>query len=94
VLVTRSEVAGNADIGIYSMGVNAFVDVRSSRIYGSAWGLQVLGTSTLRLSQCVVTGNVTGLEQSASGVLETYGNNVVRGNSIDVSGAITLVSTQ
>jgi hypothetical protein len=94
VLVSRSEVAGNQDVGIYSTGVNAVVDVRNSRIYGSAWGLEVLGTSTLRLSQSVVTGNLKGVEQFNSGVFETYGNNVIRGNGTNFLGTITPVSTQ
>jgi hypothetical protein len=95
VLVSRTEVAGNVQNGIYSVGTGTVVDVQKSRIYGSLEGLSVGAGNTLRVSQSVVTGNIFGLVANGVGaVLETYGNNVVRGNSIELSGTITTVSTQ
>jgi hypothetical protein len=37
----------------------------------------------------VVSRNTLGLQQDSSGVLESAGDNAVRGNSTDVSGSIT-----
>jgi hypothetical protein len=95
VVVSRTEVAGNYWNGIQAAGPGSVVDVQNCRIYGGTRGLYVTGTSTLRVSDSVVTGNSVALEANGVGaVLESYGNNVVKGVSADVLGTITTVSTQ
>lgn len=51
------------------------------------------GPAVLRVLNSTVTGNVNGLRH-AGGTLESYGNNVVRGNTTDTSGTITTVAKQ
>jgi len=46
----------------------------------------------MRVAGTVVTNTGTGV--SNSGLFETFGNNVFRGNGTNVSGAITLVALQ
>jgi hypothetical protein len=97
VLISRTEVAGNTSSGIISLGIGTVIEVQNCRIYGNVWGLYVGSGDTFRVSQSVVSGNLVGIKATGVGaVLETYANNVVRGNSTDTSGTITIttVSTQ
>jgi parallel beta helix pectate lyase-like protein len=57
---------------------------------GSAGLSVLLDTSTARISGSTVTGNGTGLLRTA-GALESYGDNLVRGNTTNTAGTITTV---
>lgn len=39
----------------------------------------------------MVTNNTIGLEQRPGGLLESRGNNTVRGNASDMSGVVTII---
>ena len=52
-----------------------------------------VGANTLRVLNSTITGNTTGLNNLA-GTLESFGNNVVRGNTTNTSGTITTVAKQ
>lgn len=67
--------------------------VRNSLVQGGPWGpagFAVWGSGArLIASGNAVVGNGVGLSQQNSGVLESAGDNVVRGNSTPLSGSIT-----
>jgi hypothetical protein len=58
----------------------------------SAYGIVTINfDGTIRVSGSTVTNNGTGFAQSGSLVLESFGNNRVRGNTTNASGTITTV---
>jgi hypothetical protein len=60
-------------------------------------GLRVANGATLRVSDSEIVGNVLGLENFVGGsvaTLERFGNNALRGNTTNTSGAISLVALQ
>jgi uncharacterized repeat protein (TIGR01451 family) len=85
--------SGNAT-GI-SAGTGSSVTVEKTQIANNGTGVSVPAGSgaTARLSRCVVSGNVLGLE-NVGGTIEVSGNNVVRGNTTNTSGAITTTGLQ
>jgi len=83
--VYESRVAGNTD-GVVSFaagGIGTVVTVNNSQIAGnSGSGLKTIGgNSFLRVSASTITGNGLGLDHGAGGVLESYVNNVLSGNT-------------
>jgi hypothetical protein len=51
-------------------------------------------TGTIRVLNSTVTGNAIGLQNFGGGTFESFGNNVVRGNTTNTSGTITTVGKQ
>jgi Right handed beta helix region len=49
------------------------------------------GPGTIRVSDCTVTDNGAGLNNTAGHTFESFGNNHVRGNGVDKAGTITSV---
>jgi len=49
------------------------------------------GTALARIGGSTVTGNGVGLQQQDTGTLESFGDNLVRGNATQTSGTITVV---
>ncbi len=83
--VYQSRVSGNTD-GVLSFaagGIGTVVTVNNSQIAGnSGSGLKTQGgNSFLRVSASTITGNGLGLDHAAGGVLESYVNNVLSGNT-------------
>ncbi|HEV8266954.1 MAG TPA: right-handed parallel beta-helix repeat-containing protein [Thermoanaerobaculia bacterium] len=62
---------------------NVLVGVQSAPSSGA--------NATVRISDSTVTNSGTGLRQVGVGVIESLGNNVVRGNSTDKFGTVTVV---
>jgi hypothetical protein len=96
VQVTRSTLSRNVNAGITVHADNtgsAVATVARSTASQNAIGLAVSttsGTARLVVNGNTVTGNVWGLSQSLSGILATFGNNDVTGNSGgQVSGVLT-----
>ncbi len=91
--VTRSLFAGHLGWGL---GVNGPGTVDASRltIAGSAnGGFFVYGGGTGRTSESLITGNGIGLEHD-SGTLESFKDNILRGNTSNSTGTITAVTRQ
>jgi parallel beta helix pectate lyase-like protein len=61
----------------------------SSAIANTSAGILASVNSTVRASRNTVTKNGTGLHQIPNGLLESAGNNTVRGNGSETSGTIT-----
>jgi hypothetical protein len=63
----------------------------------STVGVRSFNSSIVRLSGSTVTGNGIGLENNwmmDPGTMELFGNNVIRGNTANIAGAITPVALQ
>lgn len=84
--------AENDGAGVTVDSPNADVTIEDSEIVNNVdlAGLAVTA-GTVRLSNSTVAGNLTGLIQRFGGVLESYGNNRIRGNTFDTFGTITVV---
>jgi hypothetical protein len=63
-------------------------------VSGNNYGLRTFDSGVLRASGTTVSSNTFGLHNNISGTLESFGNNVVRGNGTDTTGAITSVALQ
>ena len=54
-------------------------------------GIAASTSSTVRVGQSVVTGNVTGVFTTGGGVLDSYGDNDINGNTTDNTAVLTLI---
>jgi Right handed beta helix region len=83
--VSDSVSANNAADGIHVVtngGAVISVMVRNSTIANNAAdGLQAIGSATIRVTRSTITGNVTGWANTASGVVLSYGDNNIDGNT-------------
>jgi hypothetical protein len=94
VSVRGSTISGSTLSGIYVEGGS--VTVEKSQITNNDWsGITVCmePSATARVSRSLVSGNGIGLE-NLTGSLYVYGNNAVRGNTLDTSGTITPAGLQ
>jgi len=76
-------------------GVKSSIDVVSCVVMGGFRGVvssaQNGGIATARVSGSTVTANTIGLAQVGAGSLQSLGDNVVKGNTTDKSGTVTIV---
>jgi len=90
--VDESRADGNASYGVRLSGTGSVANLTRVTLSHNGSGLGVLtDTSTARIGDSAVTGNATGLLRSL-GTLESYGDNLVRGNTTNISGTIAAVS--
>jgi hypothetical protein len=66
----------------------------SGSVTGGAGGLAAIDMAVLRVSDSTLTRNVFGLQQGSGAIVESFGNNVVRGNATNTTGTITSVTLQ
>jgi hypothetical protein len=94
--IRDSVLNGNAD-GVFAISGSGTlqVSVSSSLVSGNIFnGMAVDGTgATLTAGGNTVTSNGYGLNQGSSGVFESAGDNIVRGNTTASAGSITWVGT-
>jgi hypothetical protein len=91
VVADRSAFSGNGTGLVVSGGsaTPATVMVNQSAISGNNFGIRSIGPNgTIRVADSVITGNTTGLSITSGGLIHTYGNNRLNGNSAE--GAFTL----
>ncbi len=85
--VAESFLSGNATTGVQAKTAGASAAVNLQRCIVADNGVGVLsdqtggGSTTLRLSETMVTGNTTGLQGVAGGAIVSFGNNQVSGNA-------------
>jgi hypothetical protein len=85
VTVTSTMAVQNNNIG-FSVGFDTMT-LESSVAHGNNIGLNVSGGNA-RISRSTFTGNTTGID-IPNGVVETLGNNTIRGNMTDIDGTLT-----
>jgi hypothetical protein len=86
-LAWRSVTAYAAELNIEScMAANNYFGINADGVNGAV---------TVRVSNSIITDNAYGFYNQLPGVLESRGNNIVRGNTIsDTYGTVTLISGQ
>jgi hypothetical protein len=95
-LVSRSVMSSNTFGAALDGGSGTFTLQRCEIEGNSSGGVYAIGATTvLRVSQSTITGNGNGLWNAGlSAVVESFGNNVVRGNTTNTVGTITPVTLQ
>jgi hypothetical protein len=103
VTINRTVASGNTVAGFYVFGSGAGANtelsceecVSSNNQYGFFDDGFLGGVGTVRVSRSTVTNNgLFGFYQSGTGVFNTLGNNLVRGNGADTTGTITPITLQ
>jgi hypothetical protein len=96
-MTVRDSVAISGNAGFAASSNNADQAVMNvencAAINQSGGGAESSGNAILRISNSLLTDNVRGLWVTAGGVLETFGNNEIRGNTTDAVGTPTAVSS-
>jgi hypothetical protein len=92
--VSNSVITGNV-YGAETVWVGTEATFHRCEIFSNSVGLIAESSSVLRVAESTLTRNGTGLWNFSSGAtVESFGNNVIRGNSGNVSGTITTVALQ
>lgn len=92
--IRDSVASGNASAGFYaaSFGGTTQMSVSTSLISGNGYGLYLLGSgATIMAGGNTVTHNKTGIYLSSPAIIESTGDNIVRGNTTDTIGTVTSV---
>ena len=89
-VLTRAVLSGNTT-GASATGTSQ-VTLHKCQVANNGTGVNAAG-GTARVSDSTVSGNTTGLNQS-SGILESFQNNQVGGNTANTAGSITNVALQ
>lgn len=98
--ISKSVFAHNFEAGVFAFSNASPVLVTARNVVSvsnggpvAGIGFQTFGApATLRVAHSVATGNVRGVV--VDGVVETYGDNNLRGNGTNVDGSLTAVSKQ
>jgi hypothetical protein len=97
VTISNSVAHGNISYGIYAYAASGHAatnaTVANSSASSNANGFYADGISTMRLSANVAAGNTTGVVKAAGATIHSFNNNLFRGNTTDVSGALTTTET-
>jgi hypothetical protein len=90
--ITRTSAVDNANSGYVVAGGEMTLESAVAR--GNSTGLLATSSTMARISNCVITNNAIGISNSSganTATIETQENNLVRGNSNNVLGALTLL---
>jgi hypothetical protein len=97
VTIVDSEASNNSNAGVLansSVGAAATaVMMRNVVASNNLTGLSVGQNVILRVGNSVVTGNGTGVAASDGGILDSYGDNDIDGNTNNNTGVLTVIST-
>jgi hypothetical protein len=96
VTISDSEASNNGSIGVEAVSnpgqTTAAVMVRDVVISNNNIGLGAGGNSTIWAAHSVVTGNGTGVSAGGTGVLNSYVDNDINGNTNDNTGVLTALA--
>ncbi len=97
--IRNSVITGSSDTGLQIDGLYraSELNVVNCVVTYNNVGVSVASydrvSAVLRLSDNTITDNKTGVVQSGAGAIaETRGNNTIRGNTVDVSGVLTVIA--
>jgi Periplasmic copper-binding protein (NosD) len=99
VTIDDSEASNNVNIGVFAQSSrgNALTAVMVRNVVASnnGTGLVAQGGAILRVAHSVVTGNGTGVFVAGTvvGILDSYGDNDIDGNTTDNTGVLTVIPT-
>jgi hypothetical protein len=91
VTIANSEASNNSSVGVGA--TSATVLLHSVVASNNNTGVVAATSSTLLLAQSVVTGNATGVFLTGGGILNSYGDNDINGNTTDNTGILTVIPT-
>jgi hypothetical protein len=78
-------------VGFRATGATARMTLRDTTALDNLVGVSAAGGGVLRLSNTILVGNNTAAAKSTAGVIETFGDNIIRANSNDALTALTPV---
>jgi hypothetical protein len=97
VTIVDSEASGNTGPGftVQSASASAATPVllRNVAASNNGFGLSAGANATLRVAHSVVTGNTTGVTTVNGGILDSYGDNDIDGNTNNNYGVLTVILT-
>jgi hypothetical protein len=97
VTVADSEASNNANTGVEAVSLveHAATAVMLRNVVASndVTGLIAVGNAILWVGHSVVTGNNTGVNTSGGGILKSFGDNDIYGNTNDNFGVLTTIPT-
>lgn len=95
-ITVRDSVATGGNVGFNAGGTVASTVMNLENCVASHLfiGVDALDNGTTRISNSVVTANGNGVWEFGTGVVETFGNNEVRGNGVDVNGGTPTTVSQ
>jgi hypothetical protein len=92
VTVVDSEASNNANTGVEAVSLTEHaataVMLRNVVASNDVTGLIAEGNAILRVAHSVVTGNNTGVQSSGGGILNSYGDNDIDGNTNNNTGVL------
>jgi nitrous oxidase accessory protein NosD len=92
VSVRDSEVTGGGSGFIANTG-SSELNLRGVKASGAVnYGIACASTSVIRVADALVTGNGVGFALFETCVIESLGNNLVRGNTTNIAGTVTTVA--
>ena len=91
VTVAGSGASNNSSVGIAASTAGTALLLSNVVASNNNTGLAASASSTVRVGQSVVTGNVTGVFTTGGGVLDSYGDNDINGNTTDNTAVLTLI---
>jgi hypothetical protein len=93
VTIVDSAASNNANTGVItssgSGGAATVVMLRNVVASNNGVGLFTRSSATLRVAHSVVTGNNTGVQSDGGGILDSYGDNDIDGNTNNNTGVLT-----
>jgi hypothetical protein len=93
VTIVDSEASNNGSIGVFAQSASGHattaVMLRNSVASNNGTGLFAGQNAILRVAHSVVTGNNTGVNTSGGGILNSYGDNDIDGNTNNNTGVLT-----
>jgi hypothetical protein len=97
VTIVDSEASNNANTGVEAVSLVesavAAVMLRNVVASNDVTGLIAVGDANLRIAHSVVTGNNTGVNTYGGGILKSFGDNDIYGNTNDNFGVLTTIPT-
>jgi hypothetical protein len=91
VTVAGSGASNNSSIGMAANTAGTALLLSNVVASNNNTGIAASTSSTVRVGQSVVTGNVTGVFTTGGGVLDSYGDNDINGNTTDNTAVLTLI---
>jgi Right handed beta helix region len=92
VTVAGSDASNNSSVGIAASTAATAILLSNVVASNNNTGLAANSSSTVRVGQSVVTGNVTGVFTTGAGVLDSYGDNDINGNTTDNTVALAPIT--
>jgi Periplasmic copper-binding protein (NosD) len=92
VTIANSNASNNSSLGVAASTAATALLLSNVVASNNNTGIAASTSSTVRVGQSVVTGNVTGVFTTGGGVLDSYGDNDINGNTTDNTSVLTPIT--